>query len=252
MASNPPGKCCTVGKLHDGTPTGETVQLEGNISGYLAKASSPTSAAVIIFPDVFGIWQNTKLLADEFAARGYTALIPDLFNGDQLDISTDLSKFDIMGWFGKGSSGDNPHGPEQVDVPSSAAVKYLKGLGYKRIGGAGYCIGAKYVVRHMKDEINVGFLAHPSFVSPEELTSITGPISIAAAEFDNIFPTEKRHETEELLLGDKVKQPFQINLFSGVHHGFGVRGDLSNKQVKYGKEQAFLQAVSWFDQFLKE
>jgi dienelactone hydrolase len=104
----------------------------------------------------------------------------------------------------------------------------------------------------MKDEINVGFLAHPSFVSPEELTSITGPISIAAAEFDNIFPTEKRHETEELLLGDKVKQPFQINLFSGVHHGFGVRGDLSNKQVKYGKEQAFLQAVSWFDQFLKE
>jgi dienelactone hydrolase len=103
---------------------------------------------VIIYPDVFGIWQNTKLIADEFAARGYTALIPDLFNGDQLDITVDLSKFDIMGWFSGGKSGSNPHGPEQVDVPASAAVKYLRGLGYKRIGAAGYCIGAKVSYRN--------------------------------------------------------------------------------------------------------
>jgi|SRR5687767_5179751 dienelactone hydrolase len=104
----------------------------------------------------------------------------------------------------------------------------------------------------MKDGVDVGFLAHPSFVSPEELTAIKGPVSIAAAEFDNIFPAEKRHETEQILSSDKITQPFQINLFSGVHHGFAVRGDLSNKQAKYAKEQAFLQATSWFDQFLKE
>lgn len=69
-------------------------------------------------------------------------------------------------------------------------------------------------MRHYKDGIKVGFLAHPSFVDEDELAAITGPLSIAAAETDQIFPTEKRHQSEEILR--KVGQPYQINLFSGV------------------------------------
>ena len=44
--------------------------------------------------------------------------------------------------------------------------------------------------------------------------------------------------------------PYQINLYGGVSHGFAVRCDLSKKVEKYAKEQAFLQAVSWFDEHL--
>ena len=44
--------------------------------------------------------------------------------------------------------------------------------------------------------------------------------------------------------------PYQINLYSGVEHGFSVRGDITNKVIKYAKEQAFLQAVFWFDEYL--
>jgi dienelactone hydrolase len=44
--------------------------------------------------------------------------------------------------------------------------------------------------------------------------------------------------------------PWQINLFSGVEHGFAVRGDINVKQQKFAKEQAFLQAVAWFDEHL--
>jgi hypothetical protein len=39
---------------------------------------------------------------------------------------------------------------------------------------------------------------------------------------------------------------YQINLFSGVEHGFAVRGDPSKPDAKFAKEQAFLQAVTWF------
>jgi len=39
-------------------------------------------------------------------------------------------------------------------------------------------------------------------------------------------------------------------LYSGVEHGFAVRGDVTNKVIKFAKEQAFLQAVTWFDEFL--
>ena len=106
----------------------------------------------------------------------------------------------------------------------------------------------QYVVRHYKNGIDVGYLAHPSFVEEEELEGITGPLSIAAAETDSIFPADKRHKSEEIL--KKTGQPYQINLYSGVVHGFSVRGDESKKVERFAREQAFLQAVQWFDAWL--
>jgi dienelactone hydrolase len=91
-------------------------------------------------------------------------------------------------------------------------------------------------------------VAHPSFVEETELAAITGPLSISAAETDAIFPAEKRHTSEEIL--QKTGQPYQINLFSGVAHGFAVRADTSDKVAKFAKEQAFIQAVTWLDQWL--
>ena len=84
----------------------------------------------------------------------------------------------------------------------------------------GYCFGAKYIVRHLQPsagKIDCGYVAHPSFVTAEELRAIKGPLSIAAAETDAIFPAEKRHESEVILR--ETGQPYQINLYSGVTHG---------------------------------
>lgn len=91
-------------------------------------------------------------------------------------------------------------------------------------------------------------MAHPSFVSDDELASITGPLSISAAETDSIFPSDMRHKSEVIL--QKTGLPYQINLFSGVEHGFAVRGSEEKKVERFAKEQAFLQAVIWFDQWL--
>jgi dienelactone hydrolase len=87
-----------------------------------------------------------------------------------------------------------------------------------------------------------------SFVEESELAAISGPLSIAAAETDQVFPAEKRHKSETILI--ETKQPYQINLYGGVVHGFSVRCDTSKKVERFAKEQAFLQAVAWFDEHL--
>lgn len=69
-------------------------------------------------------------------------------------------------------------------------------------------------------------------------------------EIDSVFPPEKRHETEVIL--KESGYPYQITLYSGVSHGFAVRGDLSNRQVLFAKEQAFYQAIAWFDEYIKK
>ncbi|KAK1472320.1 hypothetical protein CABS01_04963 [Colletotrichum abscissum] len=250
MASNAPGACCTVGTLHEGTPTGKSVQVGGKIEAYLAlpAENEASQRAVLYLPDIIGIWQNSKLMADAFARQGYACLVLDLFNGDPAPLNMP-EDFDIMKWLQEGTGGKNPHTSETIDPIVVSGINYLKGLGITKIAAAGYCFGAKYAVRHYKSGIQCGFIAHPSFVEADELAAITGPLSIAAAEFDDIFPTEKRHESEAILA--QTKQNYQINLFSGVHHGFSVRGDPKNEKERFGKEQALYQAVSWFNRYFE-
>jgi len=142
------------------------------------------------------------------------------------------------------------HGVERTEPVVKALVKHLRGtVGVEKIGMVGYCFGAKYTVRALGDGgADVGFVAHPSFVDAEELRAIKGPLSVAAAETDQIFPAEKRHETEGIL--GEVGQPWQVCLYGGVEHGFAVRGDLEGKEGRFAKERACAQAVEWFDEWL--
>lgn len=77
-----------------------------------------------------------------------------------------------------------------------------------------------------------------------------GPVAIAAAENDTIFPAEKRQESEAIL--KKLNVPYQINLYSGVNHGFAMRGDQETPVVRYAQQNSFLQAVEWFKEYLRE
>lgn len=207
-------------------------------------ASKSTDKAIIILPDVIGNrFTNVQLIADQFAANGYFTVIPDIFRGDAIPLQRPEG-FSIDEWR-KG------HTNEQVDPIVEATIKELKETyGAKKIGTVGYCFGAKGVVRYLKKGVtDAGYVAHPSFVTEDEIKAVEGPLSIAAAETDGIFPPEKRHATEVIL--QEIKVPYQINLYSGAQHGFAVRGDLSVPVVKYAKEQAFLQAVYWFNEHLK-
>lgn len=140
---------------------------------------------MLILPDVIGIWQNSQLIADQFAANGYTTLIIDLFNGDPIPLNRPEG-FDIFKWLANGSTGDNPHTTEAVDPIVEEAIKYLRQeKGVKKLGGVGYCFGAKYVARHYKNGIDAGYFAHPSFVEEDELAGFKAPLSISAAETDS-------------------------------------------------------------------
>ncbi|KUL89066.1 hypothetical protein ZTR_06132 [Talaromyces verruculosus] len=247
MASNPPGSCCNKGVKHEGQPVGSisTVKDFEVYTSYPADKS--TDYAVLILTDVLGHkFLNAQLIADQFAANGYFVFMPDLFYGNPVQLNAPEG-FDFDKWL----SGQTK---EIVDSIVEASITELREkYKAKKIAAVGYCFGTKYVVRHLhppKNKIDVGFAAHPSFIDADELKAIGGPFLIAAAETDDIFPPEKRHESEVIL--KDTKQSYQINLYGGVVHGFAVRGDVGNKVVRYAKENAFLQAVQWFETYLRE
>jgi dienelactone hydrolase len=62
------------------------MEIKHGLNTYVSKPSSGDGSNKIIFlPDIFGIYPNAKLLADEWAGQGYEVYLPDLFDGSPID-----------------------------------------------------------------------------------------------------------------------------------------------------------------------
>lgn len=71
---------CVTGYVHDAKPQGTEIKVAG-INAY-ATGDEASKRIIVIGADIFG-WKlvNTRLLADEYAAKGFRVIVPDFFNG---------------------------------------------------------------------------------------------------------------------------------------------------------------------------
>lgn len=215
MASNPPGACCLKKSDHEGTPIGVHKELYG-LNTYVS-GDLTSKKLIVIITDIYGNHLNNVLLiADEFGKKGYKVYIPDVLKGD--DAVENVT--DLPAWL--------PNHSNEITRPivESFLDNLYKGESFDFLGLVGYCFGAKYVVQQLtKDSrVTAGAIAHPSFVSVEEVEAVAKPLIISAAETDPIFPEDLRYKTEDILR--KTGVHYQIDLFSGVAHGYSVRGDI--------------------------
>jgi dienelactone hydrolase len=191
-------------------------------------------------------------LADSYARAGYLTIIPDLFDGNPAPEDLNDPNFNATEFF-------MLHNPGTIDPKIAKAINYLRvNKNISKIGAPGYCFGGRYSFRFAGASgvasgpsnafIDAAFAAHPSLLEDEEIEAIGAPAAIAAAEDDPLFADAARLNAEVLLRG--TNQPYRTTLYSGTHHGFGVRVDLSDDEQREGKEDAFLQAVAWFDRYL--
>jgi dienelactone hydrolase len=145
------------------------------------------------------------------------------------------------------------HEPKTTDPLLTQVVHYIrKEYGREvKIGGVGYCFGGRYVMRLMGSGVmNVGVVNHPSFYTLEEVQGLKSGMKLAvyAAAVDEYLPTDKRRDTEDILTRQGCA--WTSTVFSGVEHGFAVRGDLSITEVRMAKDGAFQGAVQWFNAWL--
>jgi dienelactone hydrolase len=135
------------------------------------------------------------------------------------------------------------------------------------IYGIGYCFGAKYILilagenadplaaqAQPKDEeqgtvkkepiLKAGAIAHGTMVTREDLEGVKAPMYIAAVKDDPLFS-----EDEVLTPGrrtlEKNKVEHEVQVFSGVPHGFAVLGDYEDAKIKQSQTQAFGQMLGW-------
>ncbi|KAJ7181260.1 dienelactone hydrolase [Mycena filopes] len=257
VLAKPPGDCCLDCFPHEGTPTGKFVTI-ADVKTYMARP--PTTAQenriILYFPDVWGIdiFINGQLLCDYFASQGFLVLAIDYFRGDPVqkhrkdrnDTTTEPG-FDYEAWKAKHQAFAAVAVPKWID-----AVKEQFGTPETKYAAVGYCFGAPYVMDALAESTStasVGAFGHPAFLNESHFINCARPLFLSCAETDHTFGAAARHRAEELLTaGQRTK--FHIQLFSGVEHGFALRGNMDDPYERFVKEESANAITRWFTKFM--
>jgi len=104
--------------------------------GYMVEPAQGRSApGIVVIQEWWGLNDQIKGVADQFAAAGYRVLVPDLFRGK---LTLDAAEAE--------------HLMKDLDFGDAAgqdirgAVQYLKNTGSPRVGVNGYCMGGALTV----------------------------------------------------------------------------------------------------------
>ncbi|ESZ90944.1 dienelactone hydrolase family protein [Sclerotinia borealis F-4128] len=266
---------CSTGRcFHCVLPVSNDAVLNGDIV-YIAE---PTAAKIkrnrglIYFSDSSGIAPHTRALADEYARAGYLTIVINFWGRHQ---PIGQSKEEIVPWDRNHPTGGAPSNVDRARMVDSA-LDYLRlDRNCIKIGGVGYSGGVLPLMILLKESpcrLAAAFTGHPTQVRRGDYRSIHQPLSIAQTWDDRFVPEQSRHEQEAELIEsvrmtDEEKVlvksgrfrprgcPWQINLFSGVEHGFASRlldAGQMNINETYVKRAAFEQAVLWFETYMPD
>jgi carboxymethylenebutenolidase len=118
---------------------GETVRLKASdgfeLSAYVAKPARAPKGGLVVVQEIFGVNGHIKRVADGFAADGFLAIAPELFERIHPGIVLGYTENDIK--VGIEMKGKSPTEKALADI--AAARDFLKGAG--KVGVIGYCWG---------------------------------------------------------------------------------------------------------------
>jgi carboxymethylenebutenolidase len=116
---------------------GSSVELAAadghRLNAYLAEPSSRPRGGIVVVQEIFGVTRHIRAVADQYAAAGYLAIAPALF--DRIERGVDVPYTDMA----KGFAYMQATKIEQVMLDVQAAVDRVRAAG--KVGVVGYCWG---------------------------------------------------------------------------------------------------------------
>ena len=116
----------------------ETLKSEDGhqLSGYRVQPSGQARGGIVIIQEIFGVNGHIKRVCDSYAAEGYTALAPAVFDRVEPGISLGYQPEDIT----RGREIRGKVGWDSMVMDIRSAVDALKAEGLP-VGVVGYCMG---------------------------------------------------------------------------------------------------------------
>lgn len=114
---------------------GQTVKLDTGIDAYLAKPEGTPRGGIVVIQEIFGVNGHIRDVADRFAAEGYIAIAPALFDHVEKSVELDYDENGVK----RGLELVGELGMEQPVKDVEAAARAIAEAG--KVGTVGFCWG---------------------------------------------------------------------------------------------------------------
>jgi carboxymethylenebutenolidase len=190
---------------------------DGNkFAAYFARAAKPTGAGIVVMPDVRGLHQFYKELAEKFAEAGVDAVAIDYF-GRTAGMGDRSETFEYMPHIEKTSADD-------IRNDVGAAVAYLRskdGGAVKSVFTVGFCYGGSNSWNQSAGghKLNgaIGFYGRPARSEPL-IAKMKSPLLLLLAGADAATPQAAFDVFDKQLTEAKV--PHEMHVYDGAPHSF--------------------------------
>jgi len=108
------------------------------LGAYYSEPSGSAQSAVIVIQEIFGVNSHIRSVTDDFAAQGYHAIAPALFDRVEPDVELGYNSADVQRGMGMATK----IGMDNALKDVAAAIDHARTeLGCTKIGVVGYCFG---------------------------------------------------------------------------------------------------------------
>lgn len=224
------------------TNTVPTLDGAGAIPVYVAEPPEAPRAAIIVIQEIFGVNRGIRKKADDWAARGYLAVAPDVFWRQQPGVELDP---DIPEQFQEGVGFMMKHDFDLGIRDVEAVLHWIRReRGIAKVGLVGFCMGGRvaYLAAARTDvDASVGYYGVMIDQMLGEKHAIARPLLLHVPTADGFVPPEAQ-KAMHAGLDDHPRVTIQD--YEGLDHGFA--SEFGKRRVEDAAKLADERTAAFF------
>jgi carboxymethylenebutenolidase len=197
-----------------------TLDGEDSFPAYVARPSGTPRGAIIVIQEIFGVNPGIRKKADDWAAKGYLAVAPDVFWRQKPGVELDS---DIPEQFQEGVGYMMKHDFDLGTRDIEAVVHWIRrDQGVAKVGLVGFCMGGRiaYLAATRTDvDASVGYYGVGIDQMLNEAHAIANPLLLHVPTADGFVSPDAQKAMHE---GLDPNPHVTIHDYEGLDHGFAA------------------------------
>ncbi len=233
---------CLFQREEEAEVMGQHVKLKSGdgkeIGGYLAEPKAAPKAGIVVVQEIFGVNHHIRDVTDRFAADGYLALAPAMF--DRLKPGVDLGYVAPDMQAGRELAGQLK--PDMILADVQGAIDYLRKAGCKKVGIVGFCFGGTVAWRaaaSLDVDAAVGYYGGGIYAARDLKPKV--PTMLHFGDQDHGIPNDQVAEIQ------KQHPDVPVHVY---HAGHGFHCDERSSYDAASAKQAYARTLAFFAQHL--